>query len=115
MFIGIDLGTTGVKIILVNALGDVIAKTTESYPLSMPKPLWTEQNPEDWYNQTMKGLKKVIKGYEKDIEAISFSGQMHGLVILDENDDVIRPALLWNDQRTTAEVQYLNETIGIDV
>lgn len=115
MFIGIDLGTTGVKIILVNALGDVIAKTTESYPLSMPKPLWTEQNPEDWYNQTMKGLKKVIKGYEKEIEAISFSGQMHGLVILDENDDVIRPALLWNDQRTTAEVQYLNETIGIDV
>ncbi|MCK9235434.1 MAG: xylulokinase [Acholeplasmataceae bacterium] len=115
MFIGIDLGTTGVKIILVNASGDVIAKTTESYPLSMPKPLWTEQNPEDWYNQTIKGLKKVVKGYEKDIEAISFSGQMHGLVILDNNDHVIRPALLWNDQRTTQEVRYLNETIGTDV
>jgi xylulokinase len=114
MYIGIDLGTSGVKLIMVSKQGEVIASITKSYDLVIPKPMWTEQNPNDWYKQTIVGLKELIKGYEKEIKAIGFSGQMHGLVILDEYDHVLRNALLWNDQRTIKEVDYLNQNIGID-
>lgn len=114
MYIGIDLGTSGVKLIMVSKQGEVIRSVTKSYDLVIPKPMWTEQNPNDWYKQTIIGLKELIKGYEKEIKAIGFSGQMHGLVILDEHDHVLRNALLWNDQRTTKEVDYLNQNIGID-
>lgn len=112
MYIGIDLGTSGVKAILVNSKGEIINEATKSYSLNVLKPLWREQNPEDWYNATIEVLLKVVKGNEDNIKALSFSGQMHGLVILDKNDDVIRPAILWNDQRADKEVEYLNNTIG---
>jgi len=113
MYIGIDLGTSGVKIILVTNTGEVIKTVSRSYELLIPKPSWSEQDPNAWYTQTISGLKELVVGYENDIKGISFSGQMHGLVILDEQDKVLRNALLWNDQRTTNEVEYLNETVGI--
>lgn len=112
-FVGIDLGTTSVKIVAADEKGRVLKSVTREYPLSMPKPLWSEQNPEDWWTQTLAGLKEVAHALEPGaIKAISFSGQMHGLVTLDEQDRVVRPAILWNDQRTVKECAYLNETIG---
>jgi xylulokinase len=115
MFIGIDLGTSGVKCIIVNQKGEVLRTESRSYDLLVPKPSWTEQNPMDWYDQTIDALKELVIGYEKEIKGISFSGQMHGLVLLDKHDKVLRNALLWNDQRTIKEVNYLNETIKKEV
>ena len=114
MYIGIDLGTTGVKLLLLSTKGEVVKTVSKGYELLIPEPLWTEQDPNTWYEQTQIGLTEICKGYEKDIKAISFSGQMHGMVLLDEFDEVIRPAILWNDQRTTKEVDYLNDVIGIE-
>ncbi len=114
MYIGIDLGTSSVKLILVSAEGKVLSSVTNNYDLLIPKPMWTEQNPNDWYVQTVNGLKELVKGHKDEIKAISFSGQMHGLVILDEHDQVLRNAILWNDQRTVEDVDYLNEDIGIE-
>mgnify|MGYP000971723311 CR=1 FL=1 len=114
MYIGIDLGTTGVKVILVDKDGNVINSVTENYELLTPKPLWTEQNPEIWYNSTLEALKNCIRGYEERIKALSFSGQMHGLVILDKDDRVIRPAILWNDQRTIVETNEINNSITVE-
>lgn len=112
MYLGIDLGTSGVKVLLLTKEGEVIKTKTENYKLFIPKEGWSEQNPNDWFEATIKALKNVIAGYEKDIKALSFSGQMHGLVLLDKFDNVIRNALLWNDQRTIKEVDYLNEVVG---
>lgn len=114
MYIGIDLGTSGVKIVLTTVTGDVVKTVSRSYDLLIPKPSWSEQDPNAWYTETLSGLKELVVGYEDKIKGISFSGQMHGLVILDEKDQVLRNALLWNDQRTIAEVEYLNNEIGID-
>lgn len=114
MFIGIDLGTSGVKLILVDNKGNVQKTVSKSYELLVPRPSWTEQDPNAWYNQTLVALKELVEGNESNIEGISFSGQMHGLVLLDEEDNVLRNALLWNDQRTIKEVEYLNDEIGID-
>ena len=114
MYIGIDLGTSSVKLLLMNDNGDVIKTVTKDYPLIFVKETWIEQHPKDWFNSVLEGLKEIVKGYEKSILAISFSGQMHGLVVLDEKDEVIRPAILWCDQRTEKECNYLNEKIGKD-
>ncbi|SFI94279.1 xylulokinase [Terrisporobacter glycolicus] len=112
-YIGIDLGTSAVKLLLMDGSGKICNIVSKEYPLYFPRPGWSEQNPEDWYAQTMAGLKELIKDIDKcQVGGISFGGQMHGLVILDENDDVIRPALLWNDGRTKEESDYLNEVIG---
>jgi xylulokinase len=112
-YIGIDIGTTSVKMLAVDEKGSVIKSAVKEYPIYFPKPLWSEQNPEDWYIQTIEGLGELLEGLDKsEAEAISFSGQMHGLVILDEEDKVIRPAILWNDQRTEKECRYLNDNIG---
>ncbi|UEL46465.1 xylulokinase [Terrisporobacter hibernicus] len=112
-YIGIDLGTSAVKLLLMDGSGKICNIVSKEYPLYFPRPGWSEQNPEDWYAQTMAGLKELIKDIDKSqVGGISFGGQMHGLVILDENDDVIRPALLWNDGRTKEECDYLNEVIG---
>lgn len=113
MYIGIDLGTSSVKLILVSSTGVIHKTISKSYDLHMPYPTWSEQHPIDWYNQTIEGLIELVQGYEKEIKAISFSGQMHGMVILDAYDEVIRPAILWNDQRTTEEVSYLNDVVGM--
>lgn len=113
LYIGVDLGTSSVKLLLMDEAGDIKSIVTREYPLFFPKPGWSEQNPEDWYSALVDGIKELTKDCNKqDIDGISFSGQMHGLVILDENDKVIRPAILWNDGRTQAECDYLNIEIG---
>ena len=112
-YIGIDLGTSAVKLLLMDSSGKICNIVSKEYPLYFPHPGWSEQNPKDWYEQTIIGLKELIKDIDKSkVAGISFGGQMHGLVILDENDDVIRPAILWNDGRTKEECDYLNEVIG---
>ncbi|MCF7923703.1 MAG: xylulokinase [Candidatus Izimaplasma sp.] len=114
MFIGIDLGTSGVKLVLLNKTGEIIKTVTKNYDLIIPQSSWAEQDPNEWFEMSLAGLKELIKGYENKIDSLSFSGQMHGLVILDKNDKVLRNAILWNDQRTFKEVDYLNNEIGID-
>ena len=115
LYIGIDLGTSAVKLLLMDEKGSIKNIVSKEYPLYFPNPGWSEQKPEDWYEQVMAGLKDLIKDADKSqVAGISFGGQMHGLVILDENDNVIRPALLWNDGRTFEETDYLNEKIGKD-
>jgi xylulokinase len=115
LYIGIDLGTSAVKLLLMDSDGQIKNIVSREYPLYFPHPGWSEQNPEDWYRETIAGIKELIKDYDKSsVSGISFGGQMHGLVILDEDDNVIRPAILWNDGRTSAETDYLNNVIGKD-
>ncbi|MCQ2540316.1 MAG: xylulokinase [Acetatifactor sp.] len=112
-YIGIDLGTSAVKLLLMDSEGKIVNIVSREYPLYFPHPGWSEQKPEDWYAQTMDGIKELIAGVDKSqVAGISFGGQMHGLVILDKDDNVIRPAILWNDGRTTEETDYLNTVIG---
>lgn len=114
-YIGIDLGTSSVKMLLVASNGEILKSVTREYPICYPKSGWSEQSPYDWYNATIDGLKELIADIDKStVKGISFGGQMHGLVILDENDNVIRPAILWNDGRTQKQTDYLNEVIGKD-
>lgn len=113
LYIGVDLGTSAVKLLMMDEKGEIQKIVSKTYPLYFPNPGWSEQNPEDWFDQTMEGLKELIAGCEKEkIAGISFGGQMHGLVVLDEMDQVIRPAILWNDGRTGKETEYLNTVIG---
>ncbi len=115
MYIGVDLGTSAVKLLAMDSDGKILKTVSVEYPISFPKSGWSEQNPEDWYDGAKKGIKLLLDGVDdKTVEGIGIGGQMHGLVILDENDDVIRPAILWNDGRTTAETDYLNNVIGKD-
>lgn len=112
-YIGIDLGTSAVKLLLMEGTGKIVRVTSREYPLYFPHPGWSQQNPEDWYKQSMDGLCELLDGIDKSqVAGISFGGQMHGLVVLDENDQVIRPAILWNDGRTFRENDYLNQVIG---
>ena len=113
LYIGIDVGTSAVKLLLMDSDGKIVNIVSREYPLYFPHPGWSEQKPEDWYAQTMDGIKELIKDVDKSqVAGISFGGQMHGLVILDKEDNVIRPAILWNDGRTTEETDYLNNVIG---
>ena len=112
-FIGIDLGTSAVKLLLVDEQGRIEREVTKEYPLSFPHPGWSEQNPEDWWKAVQHGVLQLTEHIDKSaVRGIGVGGQMHGLVALDEDDAVIRPAILWNDGRTGEEVAYLNETIG---
>lgn len=114
-FLGVDLGTSSVKILVMDGQGHILKTVTKDYPLNFPKPLWSEQNPQDWLEQSLLGIKEISQDLDKTrIKSIAFSGQMHGLVLLDAHDQIIRPAILWNDQRSTVETNYLNEEIGID-
>ena len=116
LYIGIDLGTSAMKLLLVDEKGTVQREHSEDYPLYFPKPGWSEQKPEDWWKALLNGIPKLIEGFDpEEIRGISFGGQMHGLVVLDEQDAVIRPAILWNDGRTAQEVEYLNKKIGTEV
>ena len=115
LYIGVDLGTSAVKLLLMDEKGKIHNIVSKEYPLSFPHPGWSEQNLQDWKEQSLAGIKELIADADKSqIAGISFGGQMHGLVVLDENDEVIRPAILWNDGRTTKETDYLNEVIGKD-
>ncbi len=113
-FIGIDIGTSSIKSMLISE-NKIINIVSKDYPVYYPKSGYSEQNPEDWYNRSIESLIELTKAIDKSyVKSISFSGQMHGLAILDENDKVIRPAILWNDGRSKQEVKYLNETVGKD-
>ncbi|MGN0523411.1 MAG: xylulokinase [Eubacterium sp.] len=115
-YIGIDLGTSACKMLLVDEKGTVINSVTEEYPIYFPHPSWSEQNPDDWWNACVSGINRLIANYDKSaVKGIGIAGQMHGLVVLDKNDKVIRPAILWNDARTAKQVDYLNEAIGKEV
>ena len=115
LYVGIDLGTSAVKLLLMDASGKIEKIVSREYPLSFPHPGWSEQNPEDWYEKSLDGLRELLADCDKSqVAGISFGGQMHGLVILDKDDQVIRPAILWNDGRTTEETDYLNQVIGKD-
>ena len=114
-YIGIDLGTSAVKLLLVDAEGHIERTTSREYPLLFPHPGWSEQNPEDWWTAVKDGLKELTDGIVvTEIAGIGCGGQMHGLVVLDEDDCVIRPAILWNDGRTAEQVHYLNDVVGKD-
>lgn len=112
-YIGIDLGTSGTKFLLVAANGEILAENTQSYEVCYPHSGWSEQSPELWYKAALTGLKELLQGQDKSaVKGISFGGQMHGLVVLDKDDNVIRPCILWNDGRTEQQTKYLNEVIG---
>ena len=113
--IGIDIGTSAVKLLAMDQKGQVLHTISQEYPLYMYSDGRSEQAPEDWWNETAQGLKELTRNLPEPVAAVSFSGQMHGLVALDENDQVLRRAILWNDQRTGAQCDYLNNTIGRDV
>ena len=109
------MGSSAVKLLLMDGAGKIQKIVSKEYPLYFPHPGWSEQNPEDWYEKSMEGLKELLSGCDKSqVAGISFGGQMHGLVILDKDDQVIRPAILWNDGRTGEETDYLNQVIGKD-
>lgn len=112
-YIGADLGTSGLKLLLVDAGGKILNSVTKNYDVYYPNPGWSEQNPEDWWTAFVSGVGELLTGFDaKNVKGLSVAGQMHGLVILDENDNVIRPAILWNDGRTDKETDYLNTEIG---
>ncbi len=116
LYIGVDLGTSAVKLLLMDEKGEIRKIVSKEYPLYFPHPGWSEQNPEDWFLKTVEGIKELTAECEKSkVAGISFGGQMHGLVALDGEDRVIRPAILWNDGRTGEETDYLNEVIGKDM
>ena len=99
-YIGVDLGTSAVKLLLMEGSGKICNIVSKEYPLFFPHPGWSEQNPEDWFAQSMEGIKELTEGIDrKEVAGIGFGGQMHGLVTLDKDDNVIRPAILWNDGR----------------
>jgi xylulokinase len=113
--IGVDLGTSAVKILLVDQEGNVVQEVSKDYPLIQEKTGYSEQDPKEWVNQTRAGLSELLQkfgGNPEDIEGLSFSGQMHGLVLLDENREVLRNAILWNDTRTTAQCREIYNQVG---
>ena len=114
-YIGIDLGTSAVKLLLVDGDGNILNTVTKEYPLMFPHPGWSEQDPGEWWKACCAGIPQLLEGYDgNSVKGIAAGGQMHGLVALDENDEVIRPAILWNDGRTAEETEWLNTEIGKD-
>ena len=112
-YIGIDLGTSSMKLLLADASGKIHNTVTKEYPLEFPKTGWSQQNPQDWKKALFEGIPQLLCGFEaKNVCGIGTGGQMHGLVVLDKDDNVIRPAILWNDARTEKETEYLNCVIG---
>ncbi len=115
LYIGVDLGTSAVKLLLMDGEGKIHKIVSKEYPLYFPHPGWSEQKPKDWFAQSMAGIRELVSECDRSqVAGISFGGQMHGLVALDGEDRVIRPAILWNDGRTGEETDYLNQKIGQD-
>ncbi len=115
LYIGVDLGTSAVKLLMMDSEGKIQKILSKEYPLYFPHPGWSEQKPEDWFEKSMEGIRELTAECDKSqVAGISFGGQMHGLVALDKDDHVIRPAILWNDGRTGEETDYLNQVIGKD-
>ncbi len=113
LYIGVDLGTSAVKLLLMDEKGKIRKIVSRDYPISFPRPGWSEQNPDDWLRETTRGIGDLVNDCNRsEVAGIGVCGQMHGLVVLDENDKVIRPAILWNDGRTAEETDYLNNVVG---
>ncbi|MEZ6045313.1 MAG: xylulokinase [Planctomycetaceae bacterium] len=115
VYLGIDIGTSGTKTLAMEEGGKILASATVEYPLYSPKPGWSEQDPEDWWQATIKSVKQVLKQgkiKKEEVKGLGLSGQMHGSVFLDKKQEVIRPALLWNDQRTAAECDEIEKRAG---
>ncbi len=115
LFLGIDISTTGAKALLMDATGAVITTATTALPLSTPKPLWSEQDPHDWWNGIVASIRQALAqagATGDDVTAIGLTGQMHGLTLLDKNGDALRPAILWNDQRTGAQCDEIRARVG---
>lgn len=113
LYIGIDLGTSAVKLLLMDETGQIKNIVTKDYPLEFPQPGWSQQAPEDWRKAVMAGIPQLLEGSDVSaVAGIGCGGQMHGLVVLDKDDNIIRPAILWNDGRTAKQVDYLNRVIG---
>ena len=113
LFIGIDLGTSAMKLLLIDEAGNILTSVTREYPLLLPRPGWSEQEPFEWWDACLSGITELLSGFDPSlVRGIGVGGQMHGLVALDENDTVIRPAILWNDGRTDEETEWLNSVIG---
>ena len=113
--VGIDIGTSATKSVICDFRGRILATSSADYPLSTPRPGWSEQAPELWWHATVKTVRKLLRdsGVDgRDVAAIGLSGQMHGAVLLDAKDRVIRPAILWNDQRSSAECDEIEKTVG---
>ncbi len=116
-FVGLDVGTTGAKVILIDEDGRVVNTTSSEYPMYNPKPLWSEQNPEDWWQAVQVSFRKIIGESKIDagaIKGVGLTGQMHGIVLLDKEGKVLRPCLMWNDQRTSKECEDITSVIGFD-
>ena len=112
-YIGVDLGTSAMKLLLLDGMGEILKTVIKEYDVYYPNPAWSEQNPEEWWTAFVSGVKELVSEVDRSqIRAIGAGGQMHGLVVLDEDDNVIRPAILWNDGRADKETAYLNEVIG---
>lgn len=115
LYIGIDLGTSATKLLLMDELGAIKNIVSKEYPIAFPQIGWSQQNPEDWLHAVEEGIPELLRGSDaSQVAGIGAGGQMHGLVVLDDKDEVIRPAILWNDGRTTHQVDYLNHVFGKD-
>ena len=113
LYIGVDLGTSACKFLLVDEEGKVCNQVTREYPLSMPHTGWSEQSPAGWWKACLEGIPMLLEGFDPaQVQGIGIGGQMHGLVALDSDDNGLRPAILWNDGRTAKETDYLNNEIG---
>jgi len=113
LYIGIDLGTSAAKLLLMDAQGSILNVISKEYPLEFPRPGWSQQDPAHWRSAVMEGVPELLTGFDSSaVAGIGCGGQMHGLVILDDQDGVIRPAILWNDGRTAGQVDYLNGVVG---
>jgi len=113
LYIGVDLGTSAVKLLLMDGDGAIQNIVSKEYPLEFPQPGWSQQNPEDWRKAVLEGIPELLTGFDaSQVAGIGAGGQMHGLVVLDQDDNVIRPAILWNDGRTSKQVDYLNNVVG---
>ena len=114
-YIGADLGTSLLKLMLVDSFGGILKSASRAYDVNYPKSGWSEQSADDWWAAFVDGTEELLDGFDKTlIRGIGVAGQMHGLVALDSCDKVIRPVILWNDGRTFSEVEYLNGDIGKD-
>jgi xylulokinase len=115
LYLGIDVSTTGAKALLIDASGEVVSTATTPLPLSTPRPLWSEQDPHDWWNGIVASIRAALAGANAtgaDVKAIGLTGQMHGLTLLDAQGEVLRPAILWNDQRTGAQCDEIRARLG---
>lgn len=113
LLLGLDIGTSGAKALLINAAGAVVTSAINTYPMATPRPLWAEQDPRDWWRAAVASIREVLRGVEPGrVVGVGLTGQMHGLVLLDNQGEVLRPCILWNDQRTAAQCRWITERVG---